>query len=330
MEDLETECIKRLNVKPMFYFRYVDDILLCIPSNTIDHTLNIFNTYDKNLQFTVETALNNSISFLDLKIILDQQRQIITNWYQKPTFSGRYLNFNSHHPLSNKIAIIYCLVDRAINLSHKKFHKDNIIFIKNVLKLNNYPLELIEFHINTRLRRINSTKSSQTKSINNKAIISLPYVKELEHFNHNFFKQFSTKVVYSTKNKLNNIIKLGKDKTEKVNQANVVYKINCKDCNASYVGQTSRRLQVRAKEHAKKYKDKDENSGLFLHTKDNNHTIDFQNIKILDNELNNGKRLFSEALFIHSQTNFMNKQFEITRLPSDYNTFIKHCDFTAS
>ena len=53
--------------------------------------------------------------------------------------------------------------------------------------------------------------------------------------------------MYSTKNKLSSIIKLGKDKTDKVNQANVVYKINCKDCSASYVGQTSRRLQVRAK-----------------------------------------------------------------------------------
>ena len=122
---------------------------------------------------------------------------------------------------------------------------------------------------------------------------------------------------------------LGKDKTDKVNQANVVYKINCKDCNASYVGQTSRRLQVRAKDHAKKYKNKDQNSGLFMHTQDNNHIIGFQNIKILDNEINNGKRLFSEAVFIHSQTNFMNKQFEITRLPSDYKTFIKNCDFSA-
>ena len=57
--------------------------------------------------------------------------------------------------------------------------------------------------------------------------------------------------MYSTKNKLSSIIKLGKDKTDNDNQANVVYKINCKDCNTSYVGQTSRRLQVRAKEHAK-------------------------------------------------------------------------------
>ena len=302
MEDLEIECIKKLNVKPLFYFRYVDDILLCVPSNSIDHTLNTFNTYDKNLQFTVEIAQNKSISFLDLKIIIDQHRHIITNWYRKPTFSGRYLNYNSHHPLSNKIAIIYCLVDRAINLSHSSFHNDNILFIKNVLKLNDYPKKVIDFHLKKRLKNLTFSNSRKTKTFNNKAIISLPYVKELELFNHHFFTQVSTKVVYSTKNKLSSIIKLGKDKTDKVNQANVVYKINCKDCNASYVGQTSRRLQVRAKEHAKKYKDKDQNSGLFMHTHDNNHTIDFQNIKILDNDINNGKNFFLKLfLYIHKR-----------------------------
>ena len=111
------ECIKKLNVKPTFYFGYVDDIILCIPSNSRNYILNIFNEYEKNLQFAVELSQNKNISFLDLKIIIDNQRylisQIQTNGYQKPTFSRRYLNYNSHHPHSNKIAIIYCLVDRA-------------------------------------------------------------------------------------------------------------------------------------------------------------------------------------------------------------------------
>ena len=89
-------------------------------------------------------------------------------------------------------------------------------------------------------------------------------------------------------------------------------------------------MNVRTKEHAKKYSNKDENSGLFLHTKENNHSIDFNNIKILDTELNNGKRLFSEALFIHTQKNYLNKQYEINRLPNEYNTFIKNCDFITS
>ena len=65
MDDLETECIKKLNFKPMFYFRYVDDIVLCIPKNSVDHTLNTLNSYDNNLQFTIEVAQNNNINFLD-------------------------------------------------------------------------------------------------------------------------------------------------------------------------------------------------------------------------------------------------------------------------
>ena len=44
---------------------------------------------------------------------------------------------------------------------------------------------------------------------------------------------------------------------------------------------------------------------------DINHFIDFNNIKILDTEIHNGKRLFSEALFIHTQKNYMNKQYEM-------------------
>ena len=126
-------------------------------------------------------------------------------------------------------------------------------------------------------------------------------------------------MVYSAKNKLNNVIKLSKDKNDKCNNANVVYKINCNDCNASYVGQTSRRVNVRIKEYIKKYTDKDTNSVLFAHTKDNNHLIDLKNIKILDSEIHNGKRLFSEALFIHTQI--------INRLHNEYNSFIKKCEF---
>ena len=83
MEDLEIHAIQQLTVQPLFYFRYVDDIILCIPINTIDHTVNIFNSYDENLQFTVELSQNNSISFLDVKIIVNEQQKIITDWSQK-------------------------------------------------------------------------------------------------------------------------------------------------------------------------------------------------------------------------------------------------------
>ena len=103
MEDLEIDSINKLNFKPAFYFRYVDDIILCIPKNIIDHNVNTFNSYDENLQFTIELPQNNSISFLYIKIIVNEKQHIITDWYQKHTFSWRYLNYFSQHPLCNKI-----------------------------------------------------------------------------------------------------------------------------------------------------------------------------------------------------------------------------------
>ena len=44
-------------------------------------------------------------------------------------------------------------------------------------------------------------------------------------------------------------IRIQKDELLTLSHSNVVYKINCKDCNASYMGQTSRILKARIKEH---------------------------------------------------------------------------------
>ena len=48
---------------------------------------------------------------------------------------------------------------------------------------------------------------------------------------------------------MSTFIKTGKDKIKKEDYSNVVYKINCPDCNHSYVGKTKRKLMTRLKEH---------------------------------------------------------------------------------
>ena len=146
MQDLETYALSKLCFDSIFYFRDVDDILLCVPKNLINYTRDIFNIFDKHLQFTTEKSMDNKISFLDIEIIV-KNHKIITNWYRKPTFSCRFLNYNSHHPHKNKIAIIYSLVDRAIKLAHTLFHNVNLNLIKQFLILNDYPIELINKYI---------------------------------------------------------------------------------------------------------------------------------------------------------------------------------------
>ena len=124
---------------------------MCIKREHIDLVVSIFNSYHKSLQFTYEMEINNIISFLDMTLI-NKNNRISTNWYQKPTFSSGVINFLSKHPIQQKRNIIYNLTDRAIVLSDKQFHLENLKKIKNMLILNEYPSTFIEQNIRIRLQ----------------------------------------------------------------------------------------------------------------------------------------------------------------------------------
>jgi len=64
--------------------------------------------------------------FLDTTVIVDENK-IIFDRYYKLTFSGRFLNFHSHHSLCHKRGVIYGAIDRIILLSHPKFQQKNFI-----------------------------------------------------------------------------------------------------------------------------------------------------------------------------------------------------------
>ena len=49
----------------------------------------------------------------------------------------------------------------------------------------------------------------------------------------------------NTVNKWNCFIKLGKGVSSKYEKTNVVYRIDCNECAATYGGQTERRLNIR-------------------------------------------------------------------------------------
>jgi len=122
--------------------RYVDDILLAAPIDHLPKILETFNSFHERLQFTLEISNNNCINFLDIKIFLEDQK-IIFDRYEKPTNSGRYVNFHSQNPLAQKKNIIFGLVDRTLFLSHPKFHEKNLENVIDTLLNNCYPLPFI-------------------------------------------------------------------------------------------------------------------------------------------------------------------------------------------
>ena len=64
--------------------------------------LDILNSYEQRLQFTHELEIDNEISCLDV-LLIRYNDKVKTNWYIKPTFSGRFLNYYSKHPRSQKL-----------------------------------------------------------------------------------------------------------------------------------------------------------------------------------------------------------------------------------
>jgi len=122
LQDIETAALNLCHFEIPIFYRYVDDVLFAANRSHFNDILTVFNSFHSRLQFTLEYSNNNVINFLDTKIIIDDHT-ITFDLYKKPTSSGRYLNFHSQHPISQKKGIIYGMVDKTILLSHPRYHQ---------------------------------------------------------------------------------------------------------------------------------------------------------------------------------------------------------------
>jgi len=100
---------------------------------------------------------------------------------------------------------------------------------------------------------------------------------------------------------------------------NVVYKISCKNCDASYVGQTCRQLKMRIYEY-KNYisRNTSTHSVITEHRLQFKHDFDWEEDEILNMKRNFNKRLISEMINIKFQKNGINLQIDIEALDRAY------------
>jgi len=289
-----------------------------------------FNSFHPRLKFTLEIG-GDVLNFLDLTLIKKEGR-LIFNWYRKPTFSGRFLNFHSHHPFLHKKGTIISLIDRVILLSHPEFHKDNFDLIINVLLDNGYPLNLILSTIKRRLYcRFQThdfhkkTESENSQVINSLPFFTVPYVSCTAKKFIQFFKNISfCKLSFSCLNKLNKFIKVHKDHLSTFSRSNVVYKIDCSNCDASYVGQTKRLLKYRIGEHRNHIKrNSNQVSVITNHRITFEHDFDWNNVRVLNEETNYRKRLISEMIHIKNQKCGLNSQNDTELLDPLYNDLVQ-------
>ena len=147
--------------------------------------------------------------------------------------------------------MVYNLIDNAIRLSHESFHEKNINFVKTILLANDYPPEFIQRFYKKRLYIINYQNSNPNHNFHlhsrNQKYIAIPYNNYLfNNIKNTCFNSSIFTAVPKIKYQLPYIIKKGKDKIPYDKNTNIVYKINCLKCEASYVGEAKGQLNIYA------------------------------------------------------------------------------------
>ena len=323
IQDIEEIVLNTFKTDIISYSKYVDDSIMIVKNNMLHPILDMFNSFHPNIQFAYELENNNVLNFLDILLIKNIDGTITTDIYKKPTFSGRYLNFLSHHSMSTKIGIIKNLRHKIVQLSDSSLHQKNFQQLKNDLVLNNFPKQFINRIFTCFLNQLdnnnNNTQDNSKPDFKNTIVLKLiPIISD--NIKHTIKSKCNINTVYRAPFKLNCIIKPNKDPLQKENNKNLIYKINCKDCDKAYVGQTKRFLKTRTKEHKDNIKLKESYHNVITkHILKHNHNFDFTNVQILHKETNFFKRSFAEMVYIDKQgDNKLNANTDCEKLKDSY------------
>ena len=181
-------------------------------------------------------------------------------------------------------------------------------YIKSILTSNGYPQNFTQNLIN---RFIKSKFADKQKDIvygpEKKPIyLYLPFCGENSLKIGRQLQRIYTKVAPWTRlilffkpiYKLNTLSKL-KSKYKLLSNSNVVYKINCANCDEIYIGMTQRILQKRINEHSSC-----ETSSVYRHAQLTNHDINFVSPSILAHDNVKLRLQIKETLLIKDESAF--------------------------
>ena len=325
-----------------FYSRYVDDTLVLIKDENINAVHNALNRFHKNIKFTVDKFTNETPHFLDIEIAPDG-----LTIYHKETQTGQYMHFKSNTPWLHKTAWISALVYRAKSICSTTKFSFELKRIRQYISWNGFPKRIADKIINKTCEN-HQRKSSQQQDTGkeegdkNLVFFHLPYtgikgeqlVKSCLRKIRKCLKKDSSirfKVLYETC-KISYFTNT-KDKTEKLQQSNVVYEFRCPGCGSKYIGKTERSLAERINEHAWSTK----NGPVFLHLKEctefdyiinlhkiNNDEVDIRslhksyvanNTNIIDKGKNWEILIIKEGLCIKNRNPELNNGFQYSYQP---------------
>lgn len=147
--------------------------------------------------------------------------------------------------------------------------------------------------------------------------VVIPYVEKVSETVARVLRKHNVAVAMRPVRTLKRLLIHPKDKQDKEEITECVYKIPCSNCDKKYIGETGRKLGVRLKEHRSEVEAKctkaftrsqhvsnlaeRNKSALTDHAVQENHVIDWAGASILDRESERGTRWIKEAVYIRKE-----------------------------
>ena len=110
-----------------------------------------------------------------------------------------------------------------------------------------------------------------------------------------------------------------KDKDEPSDRRGAVYKIKCCDCQATYIGETGRNLNVRLTENKRATRNGDINNHIAEHHLKTNHRIDWDSAECVTYSTDYYQRITLESWFTNLEQTPLNR---CQQLPAPYKRLI--------
>jgi len=264
-----------------FYDRWVDDTFTRHKITDRDLISQKFHSFNKNIEFTVETAkLENRsgknlkfIPVLDIGVVWDPESGSgFTEVYRKPTTSEIVMPWNDFGPTDWKTGTLIGFIKRAYTHSSDfMIMHHEITRIKSQFRKVGYPLWLIQDKINKTLAKIlyksnpahypnpEAHRADPTELPTKWSVLYLPWAGRpasaiVNKIRKTLPRGFSRISIAYTTSKLRNLLPrystCSPPENRALSSSDVVYKYTC-ECGRVYIGETMRRLAVRISEHAK-------------------------------------------------------------------------------
>ena len=284
--------------QPILYRRYVDDTFLLF--RDLSHIqlffLDYLNTKHPNISFTSEIETNNRLNFLDISVC-KVDNKFTTSVYRKETFTGLGLRYDSFVPSFYKTNFIKCLIYRAFRIcSTENGFLSEIDFLRSYFCQNKFPLFLLNRVFRESLCFLYNCKPPVITVPKRDVFLKIPFLgiqsfrmkRRLKSVIEHFYPQVNARIIFQSSNSIQNFFKF-KDRIPLSLASSVVYQYTCRQCSATYIGETEKQLKVRISQHegisfrTNRPLSSFDSSKIYEHAFDNNHPISDDSFKILSN-----------------------------------------------